>query len=239
MISELQLKKERLTKNFFIGGLCLFLVLSFFIYKNYQSRQEVKLLTLRNKIASDLHDDVGSTLSSISMFSQMAQSQSKDVIPALETIGESSRKMLDAMADIVWTIKPENDQFDKVIMRMREFAFDLLGTKQIDFEFDTDEDISKFNLSMEARKNLYLIFKEATNNMAKYSEAKRAKFALNGEKDRLTMVISDNGKGFDTNIASRGNGLTNMKKRAEEMGAQLLIMSTPGFGTSIKIELAV
>jgi len=238
-IRELELKKEKLTKNYFIGGLGLFLVLSFFIYRNYQTRQELKLLTLRNKIAIDLHDDVGSTLSSISMFSQMAQAQSKEVIAALETIGESSRKMLDAMADIVWTIKPENDQFDKVIMRMREFAFELLGAKQMDFEFDADEDISKINLPMEARKNLYLIFKEATNNMVKYSEAKRAKFALKGEKDKLMMVISDDGKGFDTTKESRGNGLENMKKRAVEMGAQLLIDSIPGKGTTIRLDLAV
>ena len=238
-VQELKLKKEKLTKNYFIGGLGLFLVLSFFIYRNYRTRQEVKLLTLRNKIAIDLHDDVGSTLSSISMFSQMAQAQSKEVIPALETIGESSRKMLDAMADIVWTIKPENDEFDKVIMRMREFAFELLGTKAIDFEFDAGDDIAKINLSMEARKNLYLIFKEATNNMVKYSEAKRAKFALKGEKDKLMMVISDNGKGFDATKESRGNGLVNMKKRAVEMGAQLFIDSTPGRGTTIRLDLAV
>ena len=238
-IKELELKKEKLTKNYFIAGFGLFLVLSFFIYRNYQTRQEVKLLTLRNKIAIDLHDDVGSTLSSISMFSQMAQTQSKEVIPALETIGESSRKMLEAMADIVWSIKPENDLFEKVIMHMREFAYQLLGTKQIEFEFDADDDISKINLPMETRKNLYLIFKEATNNLAKYSKASNAKFALKGENDKLTMVISDDGKGFDTTKDSRGNGLENMKRRAIEMGAKLLIDSAPGIGTTIRLELAV
>jgi signal transduction histidine kinase len=182
---------------------------------------------------------VGSTLSSISMFSQMAQAQSKEHIPALETIGESSRKMLDAMADIVWSIKPENDLFEKVIMHMREFAYQLLGTKQIEFEFDADDDISKINLPMEIRKNLYLIFKEATNNMAKYSQANNAKFVLKGESDKLTMLISDDGKGFDTTKDSRGNGLVNMKKRALEIGAKLLIDSSPGIGTTIRLELAV
>lgn len=238
-LRALELKKERLTKNYFIAGLGLFMVLSFFIYRNYQSRQEVKLLTLRNKIASDLHDDVGSTLSSISMFSQIAQTQSKEIIPALETIEDSSKKMLDAMADIVWTINPENDQFEKIIMRMRSFAFELLGAKDIDFEFDTDGDVSGLKLPMEARKNLYLIFKEATNNMVKYSQASRAKFSIKGERDRLTMIIKDNGKGFETAKESLGNGLKNMKKRAAEMGAQLLIDSAPGNGTLIKLDLAV
>ena len=238
-IQMLEAKKQKQTKNYFIAGLVLVLVLSFFIYRNYRTRQQLKLQTLRNKIASDLHDDVGSTLSSISMFAQMAQSQSKEVIPALETIGESSRKMLDAMADIVWTINPENDQFEKIIMRMQSFAFDLLGTKKIDFEFDADDDVANYKLSMEAKKNLYLIFKEATNNMVKYAEASKAMFAIKGKKEKLTMMISDNGKGFDATKEFSGNGLKNMKRRAIEIGARLLVDSMPGSGTTIKLELAV
>src|SRR5690606_367537 len=130
------------------------------------------------KIASDLHDDVGSTLSSISIFSQMVQQQSKEVNPMLETIEESSRKMLDAMADIVWTINPENDQFEKIILRMRNFAYEVLGAKGIDFEFVADDEVEKLKLLMDVRKNLYLIFKEAVNNMIKYSGADKALFSL-------------------------------------------------------------
>lgn len=81
--------------------------------------------------------------------------------------------------------------------------------------------------------------KEATNNMAKYSKANNAKFSLKGEKDKLTMVISDDGKGFDTTKDSHGNGLENMKRRAAEIGAKLLIDSTPNIGTTIRLELAV
>ncbi len=238
-IQELELKKEKQTKYYFIIGIFLFLILFYFIYINYQSRQEVKLLKLRNKIAIDLHDDVGSTLSSISMFSQMAQSQSKDYIPALETIGESSRKMLEAMSDIVWSIKPENDLFEKVVMHMREFAYQLLGARNIEFEFEADDEISRINLPMDTRKNLYLIFKEATNNMAKYSNAKNAKFLLKGEKDKLIMTICDDGKGFDSTTYSRGNGLINMKNRAVEIGANLWIDSNPGSGTMISLVLAI
>jgi signal transduction histidine kinase len=194
---------------------------------------------LRNKIASDLHDDVGSTLSSISMFSQMAQQQSKETIPLLDTIGDYSRKMLEAMADIVWTINPENDQFEQIILRMRNFAYDLLGTKKIEFEFDADEDVASLKLSMEVRKNIYLIFKEATNNMVKYSGADKALFRIKGEKNILTMLIRDNGKGFDTSQSTNGNGLRNMKNRAEEMGAHLMIDSAFGKGTTIELSIAV
>ena len=94
---------------------------------------------MRNKIASDLHDDVGSTLSSIAIFSEVAQQQTKEVIPMLNTISESARKMLDAMADIVWSINPNNDSMQKIIVRMREFAIMLLEGKNIRFNFHIDE----------------------------------------------------------------------------------------------------
>jgi len=238
-IQALDLQKQKQAKNYFIAGLALFVILSFFIYQNYRNRQKLKLQKLRNKIATDLHDDIGSTLSSISIFSQMAQEQSKDTAPMLETIGESSRKMLDAMADIVWTIKPENDQFEKIILRMKSFAYELLGAKNIDFEFIADEEVEKFKLPMEVRRNLYLIFKEATNNMVKYAGADKAMFAIKGEKNELTMMIRDNGKGFDVSKSTDGNGLKNMKKRAIEIGGQLIIDSHPGNGTLIELRIAI
>jgi len=165
--------------------------------------------------------------------------ESKEVKPMLQTIGESSRKMLDAMADIVWTISPENDQFEKIILRMRSFAYELLGAKKMEFRFVADKNIADIKLPMEARRNLYLIFKEATNNMVKYSGAHKAMFSLKEENDKLVMLIKDDGKGFDNNKVSEGNGLKNMKKRADEMGAILMIDSIPGNGTTIKLELAV
>jgi signal transduction histidine kinase len=238
-IQDLKLKKQLQAKNYFIAGLILFVVLSFFVYRNHHNRQKLNLLTLRNKIASDLHDDVGSTLSSISIFSQMAQQQSTETIPMLETIGESSRKMLDAMADIVWTINPDNDQFEKIILRMKSFAYELLGAKNIDFEFITDNEVEKINVPMEVRKNLYLIFKEATNNIVKYAQANKAMFAINGEKNNLTMMIQDNGKGFDLTKSTEGNGLKNIKKRANEIGAKLKIDSLPGNGTKIQLSVGV
>jgi signal transduction histidine kinase len=197
------------------------------------------LQTLRNKIASDLHDDVGSTLSSIAIFSEVAQQQTKEVIPMLNTIGDSARKMLDAMADIVWTINPENDNFEKIILRMRSFAYELLGAKKIEFEFEADDEAGKKKLPMDVRKNLYLIFKEATNNMVKYSDANKASFSIKGGKNELTMLIRDNGKGFDMAKETIGNGLKNMKKRAEEIGAKLLVESGIGTGTTVQLNLAL
>lgn len=122
---------------------------------------------------------------------------------------------------------------------MRSFAYELLGAKQIDFEFRIDADIANIKLPMQARKNLYLIFKESTNNMVKYADADKALFTIQGKSDTLTMVISDNGKGFDTSTDFLGNGLKNMKRRAKDIGAKLLIDSIPGSGTTVKLVLAV
>jgi len=238
-IQTLQIKKQKQFRNYMLVGFALLILTASFAYYSYRTRQQLKVQKLRNKIASDLHDDVGSTLSSISMFSQMAQQQSKETIPLLDSIGDYSRKMLDAMADIVWTINPENDQFEQIILRMRNFAYDLLGTKNIEFEFDADEDVTNMKLSMDVRKNIYLIFKEATNNMAKYSGADQALFSIKNEKNNLIMVIHDNGKGFNMSQATSGNGLRNMRKRAEEMGADLTIESGSGKGTTIELSIAV
>ena len=236
-LQRLEIKKQKLLKNSLIGGLALMGGLVFLGYRTYRTRQKLKLQTLRNKIASDLHDDVGSTLSSIAIFTDIARQQTSEVTPMLEQIGDSSRKMLDAMADIVWTINPDNDQFERIILRMRNFAYELLGAKKIEFEFDADDDVTKMKLPMDVRKNLYLIFKEATNNMVKYAGADKASFSISGKKGNLTMLIRDNGKGFDTSIESKGNGLKNMRRRAAEIGAKLLIESEPGKGTTIQLLL--
>ncbi|HUR29792.1 MAG TPA: ATP-binding protein, partial [Saprospiraceae bacterium] len=238
-IKTLALRRQKIVRNFLISGLGMFGLVGFLSYGFYLTRQRLRLQTLRNKIASDLHDDVGSTLSSIYIFSEIAREQSKEVIPMLDTIGESSKKMLDAMADIVWTINPENDDFEKILDRMRSFAYELLGARKIDFKFEAKASLNNIKLPMDVRKNLYLIFKEATNNLVKYSNANTAHFSIKEENKNLTMTITDNGKGFDTQSLSSGNGLKNMKKRAEEIDGKLWIESKREGGTTIKLSVAV
>ena len=238
-IQKLIIRKQQQAKNNLLASLGFVSLCSLIGYAYYMTRQQLKLQKLRNKIAADLHDDVGSTLSSIYLFSEMARQQSKEVMPMLDTISESSKKMLDAMADIVWTIHPENDELEKIILRMRSFAYELLMTKQMDFEFDADETLNNLKLSMEVRKNLYLIFKEATNNMVKYSQADYAHFSLSESNRQLTMEIKDNGKGFEMNSLSTGNGLKNMKKRADEIGGKLRIESGINKGTRIQLSVSV
>lgn len=238
-IQDAEIKKQTLLKKSLIGGLALSFILFFFIYKNYRTRQKLKLENIRNNIAADLHDDIGSTLNSISLFSEVAKQQAGKPIPALDQIGVSARKIIDGMSDIVWTINPENDSFENVIVRMRSLAYLLMKAKAIEFTFKADENLNQLSLPMPVRKNVYLLFKEAINNLVTYSNATRAFFhlslVLTSSGKNVKMVIRDNGVGFDMENALMGNGIKNMKRRAAEIGAQLLIESAEGKGTNIEL----
>jgi signal transduction histidine kinase len=193
------------------------------------------LQNIRNKIASDLHDDIGSTLNSISVYSQVAKNDPVKRDFSLNMIGESSRKVIDAMSDIVWTINPDNDNFEKVILRMRSLAYNLLRAKNIEFVFKADETLNRLQLSLEKRRNFYLIFKETLTNLIKYSDARRVQISLLHHAGSITMLIRDDGIGFDATKKYNGNGLTNIRKRAKEINAQLNIESGDGIGTSTQL----
>ncbi|HEX3168022.1 MAG TPA: triple tyrosine motif-containing protein [Chitinophagaceae bacterium] len=209
------------------------------IYSFYRYRigQILLLQRIRNKIAADLHDDIGSTLNSISIYSEVAKKDETRRDHALTMIGESSRKIIDSISDIVWAINPQNDSFDKIIFRMKSLTHNLLKAKKIDCTFKTDESFSKINLPMEIRKNFYLIFKEALNNLVKYSEATKASVFVTCEGRNITFIIRDNGIGFNSATIPLGNGINNMKRRAEEISADLNIESQPGNGTSVQLNL--
>ena len=224
------------TNWFKILVVILALAIAYTFYQ-YRVGQILLLQRIRNKIAADLHDDIGSTLNSISVYSEVAKKDPARRDYSLLMIGESSRKIIDSMSDIVWAINPQNDSFDKIIFRMKSLTYNLLKAKKIECTFKSDEELSKINLSMEIRKNFYLIFKEALNNLVKYSEASRASVLVAYEGRNISFIIRDNGIGFNSNSANYGNGIINMKRRAEEIKAELKIESEPGKGTSVQLNL--
>jgi ligand-binding sensor domain-containing protein/two-component sensor histidine kinase len=208
-----------------------------YAFYRYRIGQLVLLQRIRNKIAADLHDDIGSTLNSIALYSDLAKQQPVQRDYALGMIAENARKIIDSMSDIVWMINPKNDSFDKIIFRMRSLTHDLLKTKKIECQFKYDETLNEISLPMGMRRNIYLIFKEALNNMIKYSNATKASIKMLHEKKSIILLISDNGIGFDHSVSHNGNGLTNMVQRAEEIGAKLNIESEQGVGTNIELNL--
>ncbi len=199
---------------------------------------------LRTTIASDLHDDIGSTLNSISVYSEIAGHHlNTDAAKAkilLDKMGTASRGMIDTMSDIVWTINPKNDDFENVLKRIQFFAGELLSGKNILLQFELDDRVKKLKLTMQERKNIYLISKEAINNIYKYSGATVATVKFVKDNNYLALTITDNGQGFNINtISGNGNGLTNIKSRAAEIGGQVTISSQASKGTQVFLRLKV
>ena len=120
---------------------------------------------------------------------------------------------------------------------MKSLANSLFRAKKIEYTFIADETLNDKKLSLEDRRNFYLIFKEAVNNLVKYSNATRAEITLSDRKDGISLSIKDNGIGFDIKEDSSGNGIINMKRRAEEMKANFHIESEPDSGTQIELIL--
>ncbi len=223
----------------FIGVLILFVAGVVYAFYRYRLRQALALEKLRTRIATDLHDDIGATLSSISFYSEAVKQKIKDEVPdarpILEKMGETSRGMVGNMSDIVWAINPVNDAAGALFKRMHSYAAELCQLKNVILRFEADSSLDKKTLDIESRKNVYLIFKEAVNNALKYSGCSMLTIRVQKELKMLRMTITDNGRGFSVEEATTGNGLQNMRMRAGELGGAVHINSAPGAGTSIEL----
>jgi len=211
----------------------------------YRINNILAIQKIRERIASDFHDDIGSALSSISIFSEVADTQLEEKLPHEQTrevvshISFYSRNMLEAMDDIIWAVNPRNDHFNDLAVRMREFAIPLLEARHIRFDIAIEEGILNTRVKMEARKNIFLIFKECINNILKHSGCTAMKLSIKKANNQLELIISDNGKGFDLNAPSSRNGLKNMQKRAGEINGSVQVTTQPDKGTVTRLTVNI
>lgn len=219
-------------------------IIAFF---RYRLARALEVVNVRDQIARDLHDEIGSTLSSVALYSSVARKKAGDKVPeASEMLGritESTTAVMEAMNDIVWAVNAENDSMDNVVKRMRSYAVQLTDATSCTLGFHIGKGIDRLTLGMAQRKNVYLIFKEAMNNAVKYAEASALEVDLSRTGSEVVLRIVDNGKGFtmgtmDTGT-SGGNGLGNMQKRAAALGGELGVFSTPGSGTIIELRFRI
>jgi two-component system, NarL family, sensor histidine kinase UhpB len=217
--------------------------IAYLSFNRFRLKQKLQEQLIRNQISGDLHDDIGSTLSSIDINSRIARLKIDDadtVKIQLDKIQQNTRAIMDSMSHIVWSIHPENDSIDKVIYRMKDFAAEVLESQGIRFVFITETSAMDTRINPLIRKNLYLIYKEAINNAAKYSRAGEVTCTLGLVKNVLELRILDNGVGFDTGKrAETGNGIRNMKQRAEQMSGSIVLTSNTGSGTAISVKVPV
>lgn len=243
-LNLLTLQKQKAFRYGAIVFIALLMLIGFLFINRYRIVQRSKRLfeieKLRNNIARDLHDDIGSALSSINIISKVVlenPAEKENVHVHLKKIKDNSGYMLESMSDIVWTINPVNDSFEKVIFKMKEFAADILEPMNIQYEFIQSDDLSGVQLDLNQRKNLYLLFKEAINNAAKYSNCSKITIRILNQNNNLILEVKDNGKGFDSANNFNGNGLKNMKQRAAEMNGVVSVMSEKEKGTTVVLKI--
>jgi signal transduction histidine kinase len=197
-----------------------------------------RIMELRQGLSADMHDDIGSTLSSISIYthSLLMKSENEDNKAVLEKIKVNAQNIQENISDIIWSVNPKMDSMRQAIARMRLFGADITEYAGIQFTFSVDDDVADLPLDMLSRKNLYLIYKEAVNNAVKYSNCHKINIHLSQSNGVFTMVIEDDGVGIKMDGTSRvGNGITNMKERAHFIGATLTISSASGNGTRLTL----
>ncbi len=216
-----------------------------FVTYRLRANRALALERMRARIAADLHDDIGSSLSRISILSEVARRKigSGEAAALLGEIAETSRGLVGSMSDAVWSIDPAQDDVRAVIARMRAFATDVLDGKGVSWSFDAPEELQA-RLAPETRRELFLVFKEAVTNVARHSGARVARLRLEVSEDSLTLEVADDGKGFDATPARdlesslhRGRGLLNMQVRARRMGGRLNVISAPGIGARLDLVL--
>jgi len=215
-----------------------------FAAHRYRLSQMMSLERMRTAIATDLHDDIGASLSQIAILSEVARvggnAQGTPGEP-LERVATLARELVDSIGDIVWSIRSEPHGMDSLIRRMREFALDVLASQGIDFELQAPPTGENVHLSLQARRQLFLMFKECINNVARHSGCTAVKAELKVVDREIALTVEDNGSGLNAVDKppgwTGGNGIPGMRRRAESLGGRMQLVLKPGEGCSVAIHL--
>jgi signal transduction histidine kinase len=210
------------------------------VSKTRELEKQQALYRERLRISKDVHDDLGSGLSKISLMADVAQGKAADnglLRQDIKNISDISRELVDNMRDLIWVLHPDNTTLDVLVARLREYCADYLDNMPIAVMLNFPEKVPAYTLSREAQRNIFLTVKEAINNCVKHSGATQITIALALLPDHINITLSDNGKGFDNKmLKSTGNGLRNMRQRIELIGGEFQISSGEG-GTTITIRV--
>jgi signal transduction histidine kinase len=205
-----------------------------------QLEQERALAHERERIARDLHDDLGSSLARISLLSGLLKAD-RDNPHQIEShavkISQSADQTVRALEEIVWAVRPGSDSLQSLVEYIAHFANELFDGGGIHCRLDLPADLPPRPLPPDIRHNIFLAVKEALTNALKHAAAREVLVRAEASGDALEIVVQDDGKGFDTNCRSRGNGLGNMRRRVQAMGGAVAIESRPGQGTSVRLRL--
>lgn len=211
------------------------------LYQFQRQRLTVRreMQRIRAQIARDLHDDIGASLSQISLLSEILGRRLRGdprLTNAVMQIGSLSREVLDSLSNTVWSLDSQSDTVGDTIQRMRDFAGHLFAARNITFQFRAPSLYDDLELGAYARRQLVLVFKEGVNNVVRHAECSEAEADLAIDRQWIYLSLSDNGRGFDCDRASLGEGLNSMRERARSLGGQLQVASSPR-GTRVTLQV--
>jgi signal transduction histidine kinase len=226
-------------KGFLFAGLIVVLAAMAIAFR-FRLRRLREVEVLRSRIATDLHDEIGSNLGSIALLSRLMQKETAPPEEGRKAFGEISEiatQTLDSMREIVWLIHPEHDQIDDLVLRLREVAARMLAG--LDYSFEAADEQSPLNLSLEFRRQVFLMFKEILHNVVKHARARRVEIRIGQGRSRFELAVHDDGVGFDPDSVQSGHGLTNLRRRVDALGGDLRMTSQSGAGTEVAVSLPV
>ncbi|WP_170971054.1 ligand-binding sensor domain-containing protein [Ilyomonas limi] len=229
-------------RTWWFAALCTFAVIGL-LYALYRYRisQLLHVQQTRNRIASDLHDDIGSTLTNISLLAELSRKKlppgNEEATLFLKRISEEVQQFSQALDDIVWSINTSNDTLEQTAARMRRYAGEIFEGANINYSLFMDEPFAQHKLNMEQRRDCFLMYKEVINNIYKHANATEVNIRVTMNKNHLNIIIQDNGNGFDTNSITHRNGVKNIRRRAAKWNGTVLIESVKGKGTTVQISM--
>jgi signal transduction histidine kinase len=210
---------------------------------------------LRTRIASDLHDDIGSGLTRIAVLSDVALQQAKSlgrtahagssagetdqVKLSIEKVGTIARELVDAMSDVVWSIDPRHDSAESLMKRVKVYALELCEAKGINLAVETPGERDASGFSPEIMREILLVAKESVTNIVRHSGCSAVRITLVMNRKEASLEVEDNGRGFRTTDVPSGNGLANMSARAAKAGGTFSVTSAPGGGTRLSFSLPI
>ncbi len=220
---------------------------------NSRKQRRLKLLAklraeeqskIRLRTAEDFHDEIGNKLTRINVLTNVLKNKiplTPEAERILAQIEDNTGQLYSGTRDILWSLKPSNDNLYEILHRIRDFAGELFQDTEVNFTFTgADEKWRKFRLPMDMSRNLIMIFKEALNNCLKYSKARNVTLDVTlKNKNVLQLTLKDDGQGFDLQTIKKGNGLNNMNVRAGRLAGRLYVDSRPGKGAIITLTFKI
>lgn len=224
----------------FVALLSIFITTMTVAILRFRINQKLKVERLRTKIASDLHDEVGTHLTRISLFSELLKDSVTDSRKYQHVLGiqELSRNAISTMSDIIWSLDSRSDTLKDLVLRMKDFALQVLQPLDIELVFKEKIQDENIKLSPAVKQNIYLIFKESIHNVIKHAKATQVTVYLVHQFPDFKMTIQDNGAGMEAKSAHKGNGIRNMLNRAKSVRGQLHLASDKGTRVEFSVILS-